>query len=127
MSCSRCVGREQAGLERLVERRALGREELEAVVVGREREGDRAELGDAVGEERGEPLVDQPALDRIEEEVVPLAGLHPLDQQLVGGGNAGPRGLELQDPAHRRHLRRRRSSPCRASSSLVRIQAGELR
>ncbi len=99
------VGRgEQAVLQRLIERRPLGRQELEAVVVRRQGEGDRPELRQAVGEQRREPLVDQPAFDRVDEEVVPFASLHPLDQQLVGGGNPGPLCLELEYAAHRLHL-----------------------
>ena len=73
---------------RFVERRGVGRQQLEPVVVGGEGERDRAELRDPIGEERGQPFVHQPPLDRIEEEVVALARLDPLDQQLVGAREA---------------------------------------
>ncbi len=79
------VGREQSGLDRLVERCAIGREELQPVVVGGEGERHRAELRDAVGEEGGQPLMHQSPFDRVEKDVVPFPGLEPFHQQLVGG------------------------------------------
>jgi hypothetical protein len=61
------VGREEPRLQCLIQRCPVGREQLEAVVVGSEGEADRPELCDPVGEQRRQPLVHQPTLDRIEE------------------------------------------------------------
>ena len=57
-------GREEPRRQRLVERRRVGGEQLDPVVVHRQREGDRPQAGDPPGEERRQPLVDQPSLRR---------------------------------------------------------------
>ena len=64
----------------------------------------RPQLSQSIGEQRREPLVHQPALDRIKEEVVPFPSLHPLDQQLVCRRKAGPLGLELEDASYGFHF-----------------------
>jgi hypothetical protein len=78
------VGGDQPRLEGLFQWCGIGRQQLEPVVVRGQGEGDRADLRQPVGEERGHPFVNESPLDGIEEQMVALTGAHALDQQLVG-------------------------------------------
>ena len=54
--------------------------------------------------QRRQPLVHESSLERIEEQVPPVARLHPLDQQLVLGRDARPLPLHLEQRPQRLHL-----------------------
>ncbi len=84
----------------------LGAQQLDAVVVHRHRHHPRRFLGQPVGQQRPQPLVDQPALQRVEKQVVPVPGLNFFHQQFVGRGDHRPLPLQLQQRTHRRQLAR---------------------
>ena len=98
------IRRDQACVERFFQPRSLGRQQFEPVVVRGEGEGNRTQLGESIGKERGEPFMNQASFDWIEEEMMSLPGFDPLDEELIGGGNAGPSGLELQNVPYCLHF-----------------------
>src|SRR5690606_13040794 len=96
---------EQSLLQRLLQWRLVRREQLHAVVVHGEREADRLQPRDAVRQQRGQPLVYEPALERVDVVVVPFARVHMLDQKLVAGRDVRPLALELEYGPYGLHLR----------------------
>ena len=126
MSCSRWSGRTSPASRASSSGAGSARQQLEPVVVGRQGEGDRPELGQPIGKQRRQPLVHQPALDRIEEQMVAFPGADPLDQQLVRRGQPGPARPAAPGSAARPPSPVPRRRPARASSSLPRTAGGQL-
>ena len=96
--------REEPGREELLEGKRLGRDELDPVVVDRDREGRRPRAREPEREQHREPLMDEPPLEGVDEEMIAILGRAALDERLAGRGQRREPHLLLEDGPHERHL-----------------------